>query len=381
MEGNGIKLADDIIRLGVEIGASDIHLEPSDEKLRIRMRIDGVLREIDSVISSRTALISRIKIMSGLDIAEKRIPQDGRSEIFYQNRKIDLRIASLPTIFGEKIVIRILDQGKNMLSIGSLDFSEENLHRYECLYKVPHGIVLLTGPTGSGKTTTLYSTLGELNSVEKNIIAIEDPVEYQLDGINQVSVNSKTGLTFARGLRSIVRQDPDIIMVGEIRDEETASIAVQAALTGHLILSTLHTNTAIGAITRLLDMGIERYKLASALKGSAAQRLVRRLCEKCKKKRSAKAYELAYLESDTPVELYKPSGCPDCDNIGYRGRIAIQEVFVMDEQVLNSFARGASEKEIEKIAFEKGMKSMREDGVNKVFLGLTTVDELLKAGI
>lgn len=381
MEGNGIQLADEIIKLGVEMGASDIHLEPNNDYLRIRMRIDGVLREIDNVGSSRIALISRIKIMSGLDIAEKRIPQDGRSEIVFQNRKIDLRIASLPTIFGEKIVIRILDQGKNLLSISSLNFTEDNLQRYQQLYKFPHGMVLLTGPTGSGKTTTLYATLGAVNSIERNIIAIEDPVEYQIDGINQVSVNVKAGLTFAKGLRSIVRQDPDIIMVGEIRDEETAGIAVQAALTGHLILSTLHTNNAVGTITRLLDMGVDRYQLAAALKGSVAQRLVRKLCEKCKKKRTSKTYELAYLRMTESIDVYEACGCSACDNTGYKGRIAIQEVFIMDEEILGSFVSGAGEKEIEILARKRGMKSMHEDGKIKTLLGLTTIDELLKAGI
>ncbi|MDO4178885.1 MAG: GspE/PulE family protein [Phascolarctobacterium sp.] len=381
MEGNGIKLADDIINIGIELGASDIHLEPTEEDLKIRMRIDGILREIDRVSTSRAALISRIKIMSGLDIAERRVPQDGRSEILHQGRKIDLRVASLPTIFGEKIVIRILDKGKQMLDVKSLDFAEKNLQQYEKLYKAPHGIVLLTGPTGSGKSTTLYATLSVLNSEEKNIITIEDPVEYQLQGINQVTVNIKTGLTFAKGLRSIVRQDPDIIMVGEIRDHETADVAVQAALTGHLIFSTLHTNTAVGAVTRLLDMGVERYQLSSALRGSVGQRLVRKLCNNCKQLRPAKTYETAYLGLAQEVNLYESKGCALCGNTGYKGRLAVQEVFIFDDEMIEAFSKGCSEKDLSRLAASKGMTSMRDDGVGKVLQGLTTVNELLRVGV
>lgn len=381
MEGNSLKLTDDILKMGIAMGASDIHLEPTEEDLKIRMRIDGVLREVARVGASRAALISRIKIMSGLDIAEKRVPQDGRSEFVFEKRKVDLRVASLPTIFGEKIVVRILDKAKSLQDISSLNFSQENLSIYEKLYRAPHGMVLLTGPTGSGKSTTLYATLEKLNSVEKNIITVEDPVEYQLPGINQVAVNVKTGLSFAKGLRSIVRQDPDIIMVGEIRDAETAEIAVHAALTGHLVLSTLHANTAIGAVTRLLDMGIERYQLVAAFNGSVSQRLVRKLCDKCKKKRSAKSYELEYLGKNNNMDLYAPCGCSECGNTGYRGRVAVHEIFVMDDDVLDIFVRGANEKELSALAVNKGMKTLREDGRTKVLLGLTTVEELLKAGV
>lgn len=381
LEGNGIKLADDIINIGIELDASDIHLEPTEKELVIRMRVDGILREIDTVGVSRFALISRIKIMSGLDIAEKRIPQDGRCEIDYQKRKVDLRISCLPTIWGEKIVIRILDKNKNILDIKSLDLSETNLELYRSLYTQPHGIILLTGPTGSGKSTTLYATLADINIVEKNIITIEDPVEYQLPGINQVAVNNKTGLTFANGLRAIVRQDPDIIMVGEIRDKETACIAVNAALTGHLVLSTVHANNAISTLTRLVDMGIERYQLASVLKGSVAQRLVRRLCENCRVKRYAKAYELAYLGTEEPLEIYGPTGCKQCCNTGYKGRIAIQEVLRFDDEIMDAFLGCRNEKELWAMAKRKGTVSMREDGKEKVLLGLTTVDELLRVGI
>ena len=381
MEGNGIKLADDIINLGIELGASDIHLEPLEENLRIRMRVDGLLRVVDYVESSKAALISRIKIMSGMDIAEKRIPQDGRYEFTYENRKIDLRIACLPTIFGEKIVIRILDKGKSLLNLDALSFSETNRERYKKLYKSPHGIVLLTGPTGSGKSTTLYATLLEINSLEKNIITIEDPVEYQLDGINQVSVNVKTGLDFANSLRSILRQDPDVIMVGEIRDGITADIAIESGLTGHTVLSTLHCNTAVGTITRLLDMGVEKYRVASALRGSVAQRLVRRLCPKCKTKRQANTFELSYLGLKENFEVYEPKGCEVCNNIGFKGRLALQEIFIMDDVFVEALVKNASEKELQSLAVQKGMKTLHEDGREKVLQGLTTVDELLRVGV
>lgn len=381
MEGNGIKLADDIIKMGIELGASDIHLEPWEEELKIRMRVDGVLRDIDKVGMSRLALISRMKIMSGMDIAEKRIPQDGRCEIEFAQRKVDLRLSSLPTIWGEKIVVRILDKAQNLLDLKNLHFSDANLRLYQNLFTSAYGMVLLTGPTGSGKSTTLYATLSELNHADKNIVTIEDPVEYQLPGISQVAVNNKTGLTFAKGLRSILRQDPDIIMVGEIRDGETANIAIKAAMTGHLVFSTLHTNSAISALTRLSDMGVERYGLASAFRGCVAQRLVRKLCPLCKRKRLAKPYELSYLGLDGHLEVYETNGCSACSHTGFKGRLAVNEIFVFDDELMDAFMKNSSEKELAQIAGHKGMQNMREDAKAKVLLGLTTVDELLRVGV
>ena len=279
-----LRLLDGIIVQGLEAGASDIHLEPGMERNRVRYRIDGVLQQAQRIPMERhAALISCVKLMAGMDIAEKRKPQDGRSQVTHSGKKIDLRISSLPTIQGEKIVIRVLNSEANQLRLEDMGFTGDNLARYRTMYKASYGLVLITGPTGSGKTTTLYATLQELNQPERNIITVEDPVEYRMEGMNQVSVNVKTGMTFANGLRSILRQDPNIIMIGEIRDRETAEIAIQAALTGHLVFSTLHTNTAAGAVTRLLDMGIEPYLAASALRGVVAQRLVRKLCPVCKK--------------------------------------------------------------------------------------------------
>ena len=280
-----LRLLDGIIVQGLEAGASDIHLEPGTERNRVRYRIDGVLQQAQRIPMERhAALISCVKLMAGMDIAEKRKSQDGRSQIAHSGQKIDLRISSLPTIQGEKIVIRVLDSEANQLRLEDMGFSGENMVLYRTMYKASYGLVLITGPTGSGKTTTLYATLKELNQPERNIITVEDPIEYRMEGVNQVAVNTKTGMTFANGLRSILRQDPDIIMIGEIRDRETAEIAIQAALTGHLVFSTLHTNTAAGAVTRLLDMGIEPYLAASALRGVVAQRLVRKLCPACKEK-------------------------------------------------------------------------------------------------
>ena len=342
-----------------------------------------------------TALISCVKLMSGMDIAEKRKPQDGRSQFTHSGQKVDLRISSLPTIQGEKIVIRVLNSETNQLRLEDMGFTGDNMTWYRTMYKASYGLVLITGPTGSGKTTTLYATLQELNQPERNIITVEDPVEYRMEGVNQVAVNAKTGMTFANGLRSILRQDPNIIMIGEIRDRETAEIAIQAALTGHLVFSTLHTNTAAGAVTRLLDMGIEPYLAASALRGVVAQRLVRKLCPACKEKYMADKAMWGWKrfrnlvcggnkgdEMNLPdgLALYRQSGCDACRQSGYRGRIAIHEVLPVNAVLKNKIISGASEQELCNTAKTEipGISSLEEDGMQKVKQGITSVQELLR---
>ena len=326
---DAVKAADSLIAKAAASGASDIHMEPGENNACVRMRIDGVLyKEAEMNKTLMQAVVSRVKVLAGMDIAEKRLPQDGSIKLELDGRNIDLRISSLPTILGEKIVIRILDREKFALNLDELSFTPENLALYRRLYNYGSGIVLLTGPTGSGKTTTLYATLAELNSSERNIVTIEDPVEYRINGISQVAVNEKAGLTFASGLRSILRQDPDIIMLGEIRSLDTAATAIRAALTGHLVFSTLHTNNAAGAAVRLVDMGIEPFLVASALRGVVAQRLVRRICPHCKTVYAANAEEKAYLNitGGDDLMLYKGSGCEKCRGTGYLGRMALQEV-------------------------------------------------------
>ena len=391
-----LRLLDGIIVQGLEAGASDIHLEPGTERNRVRYRIDGVLQQAQSITMERhTALISCVKLMAGMDIAEKRKPQDGRSQIAHNGQKIDLRVSSLPTIQGEKIVIRVLNSKVNQLRLEDMGFTGVNLARYRTMYRASYGLVLVTGPTGSGKTTTLYATLEELNQPERNIITIEDPVEYHMEGANQVAVNTKIGMTFANGLRSILRQDPNIIMIGEIRDRETAEIAIQAALTGHLVFSTLHTNTAAGAVTRLLDMGIEPFLAASALRGVVAQRLVRKLCPACKKKymadkamwewkrfRNLACEEKDRDESKPPdsLALYRQSGCDACRQNGYRGRIAVHEVLPVNAVLKNKIICGDSEQELWNAAKAEfpGISSLEEDGMQKVKQGITSVQELLR---
>lgn len=377
-----LRLVDDLLSQAVQKRASDIHLEPLGTRARIRLRIDGELHEIGSIsLGTYLSWVSRLKIISGMDIAEKRIPQDGHLE--FENMTVDMRISTLPTIFGEKVVIRILNKKHGFLEIESLQFSEENRKLYEKLYSSAHGMVLLTGPTGSGKTTTLYATLNELNKENVNIITIEDPVEYKLLGVNQVSVNNKSGLTFARGLRSIVRQDPNIIMVGEIRDKETASIGLQAALTGHRVFSTLHSNTAIGTVSRLIDMGIPRYLLTSALRGVVGQRLVRQICHNCASYYHASRLEKIYLGKPANEELVlrKGTGCPHCNGTGFFGRIALHEVWTVTEAMAVMIAEGKTESELLKAATDSGFKSLREDGLAKVMAGQTTVTELLREGL
>lgn len=355
-EGQSVDFVDDLLKMAVSRRASDIHIEPMQDKTRIRLRVDGMLQVLcDLPKSHQDGVVSRIKVLGEMDITEKRLPQDGHLEKAIENRLIDLRISTMPTVHGEKVVVRILDKTTTFSSLDKLTFTDENLTAYRNLFRSPHGIVLVTGPTGSGKSTTLYATLNELNKPETNIITIEDPVEYQLEGVNQIALNTKAGLTFANGLRAIVRQDPDIIMVGEIRDEETARIAVQAALTGHLVLSTLHTNSAVGAITRLLDMGIEPYLLASCLRGVVAQRLVRRVCPKC-----------------------GACGCEDCFGTGYNGRLAVQEVMTVNEEIRHLITGRAAEKDILTAAEGNGFVSLYDDGMKKVLAGATTLTELLR---
>ena len=354
-EVQAVKFVNELLELAVKKNASDIHIEPLEEVTRVRLRIDGLLCNVVEVLrTNHSAIVSRIKIICGMDIAEKRLPQDGRVEVQVSGSKVDLRVSTLPVINGEKVVIRLLEKSQKHLQLEALNFAESNLKIYKQLIDSPHGIILLTGPTGSGKSTTLYATLQELNDETKNIITIEDPVERTLEGINQIAVNNKAGLTFATGLRSIVRQDPNIIMVGEIRDGETAKIAVQAALTGHLVFSTLHTNNAIGAVTRLLDIGVEPFLLAAALRGVVAQRLVRTICPYCE------------------------GGCDECNHTGYKGRIAVHEVLEITPKLKNMITHGAEERAILDTARENGFTTLKEDCLNKVQAGQTTLEEYYK---
>ncbi|MDU2063517.1 MAG: ATPase, T2SS/T4P/T4SS family [Sporomusaceae bacterium] len=363
--------------------ASDIHIEPQGENLRVRFRVDGVLREVCCFTANiQAAIISRIKIMAGMDIAEKRLPQDGRIFLNELGPTVDIRVSSLPTIYGEKMVMRILDQRAVVLDMEKLGFSSGNLTRYRRLYQHAYGMILVTGPTGSGKTTTLYSSLEELNDLQQNIVTLEDPVEYRLAGINQVQVNARAGLHFSTGLRSILRQDPNIIMVGEIRDNETADIAVRAALTGHLVMSTLHTNDAPSTITRLIDMGVPPFLVASSILGIVAQRLVRLLCPHCKKPYQLKPDSperfFLGLDASEPVTLYQAQGCTECSSTGYRGRISIHEVMVINEEIRTLISQSASTDQIRSAATANGMTSMLDDGIQKILQGLTTVKEVMR---
>ncbi|MFW5787250.1 MAG: GspE/PulE family protein [Halanaerobiales bacterium] len=373
-----VRLTNLIINQAVQMRASDIHIEPQKDKVQVRYRVDGVLRKgMDAPKYSQAALISRLKIIANLDITRRRIPQDGRVKLNIKGMEVDLRVSTLPTIFGEKVVIRILNRDEGLLNIGKLGFEGYNYEALKKLTKKPYGILLATGPTGSGKSTTLFAILNQLNDMKKNIITIEDPVEYQIDGINQVQANSKTNLTFARTLRSILRQDPDIIMVGEIRDEETAQIAVRAALTGHLVLSTLHTNDAVSSITRLIDMGIPPYLVSSTVIGVIAQRLLRRLCNSCKEETSPDPEIKEFLELQDGEKIFKAkqNGCEKCSHTGYRGRIAVQEVLVVDENMKELITDSASESKIKKYALDQGMITLTEDSKNKVKEGITSYQE------
>jgi type II secretory ATPase GspE/PulE/Tfp pilus assembly ATPase PilB-like protein len=362
----------------LKFGASDIHIEAQRDKMRLRLRIDGVLKEITPPESTAyNAFVSRIKIMANLDIAERRQPQDGRFNVELDGTALDVRVSVIPTIERESIVLRLLKQNKKVLTLNQLGMSQKHLERYEQLIRKPSGIILVTGPTGSGKTTTLYASLSIIQSVEKNIITIEDPVEYHLDFCRQIQVNQKVNLTFANGLRSILRHDPDIIMVGEIRDLETATIAIQAALTGHLVFSTLHTNDAASAVTRLVDMGIEPFLIASCLNGVVAQRLVRVLCKKCKSKQSKKLFKEAPY-ADKEVEVWEAHGCQDCLHTGFSGRVGIFEIMEMTPQIGRLTVEKASSTEIIKACRAQGMTFMYDDGWEKIVFGATNVAEVLR---
>ncbi|MFW2487142.1 GspE/PulE family protein [Clostridium chromiireducens] len=374
-----VKMVDYMFKNSVELKASDIHIEPFEYEIRIRYRIDGKLKTINTLgIESLGPLVTRIKIMAGLNIAEKRIPQDGRIMTNVDGKDIDLRVSVLPVVNGEKIVIRILNTGGSVLSKNRLGMSEDNIKRLDRIIANPHGIVLVTGPTGSGKSTTLYSVLKELNSSDVNIITVEDPVEFTMNGVNQVNVNEKAGLTFASGLRSILRQDPDIVMVGEIRDEETAEIATRAAITGHLVLSTLHTNDAPSSIVRLVDMGIKPYLVSTSVMGVVAQRLVRRICDKCKVPYEANLYEKELLgqEIDKPLVLYKGSGCGYCNETGYTGRIGIYEIMEMTREHREAINSGGNSDVIRDISIANGMKTLESECKEFVLRGITTIEEL-----
>ncbi|MBD9700371.1 Flp pilus assembly complex ATPase component TadA [Flavimobilis sp. GY10621] len=364
--------------------ASDIHIEPAEHELRVRYRIDGVLHEMQrSPKQIANGVISRVKILSDIDIAERRKPQDGRMSVTHNGKKIDLRVATLPTVWGEKIVMRILDNSTARLDLRDLSFGEENYRIYEESYKKPYGMILVTGPTGSGKSTTLYATLNAVSKPEINVITVEDPVEYRLDGINQVQVNPKAGLTFASALRSILRSDPDVVLLGEIRDHETAQIAIEAALTGHLVLSTLHTNDAPSAVTRLVEMGIEPFLVGSALDCVVAQRLARKLCDKCKEPYVPSDEELLgarfpWMPGEAKPTLHRPAGCTSCSKTGYRGRLALHEVMQVTEALERHAVAGSSAAEISKSAIADGMTTLRDDGWRKVVEGRTSIEEILR---
>jgi len=378
-----VLLVNSILTQAVEEGCSDIHIEPQQQDIRLRFRLDGELYEAARLpLSLLAPMVSRIKIMAGMDISEKRLPQDGRFRATIEEREVDFRASTLPTAWGEKLVLRILDRANALTQIMQLGFSCNNQENLLALAHRSQGMVLVTGPSGSGKTTTLYSILTQINSIEKNIITLEDPVEYTLPGVNQVQINPKAGLTFASGLRSILRQDPDVIMVGEIRDRETARLAVQAALTGHLVFSTLHTNSAAGSIARLRDMGIEDFLLASSLAGVVSQRLVRKLCCYCRQEYTIEeqlAKKLGLPLDKGPV-FFRSKGCQACRNTGYRGRIALQEIMLLGPEIRDLLNRGeSSEDRLEKMAIEKGMISIMLDAINKAREGQSSLEEVMKA--
>lgn len=377
-----VKLVNLIIMKAIKERASDIHIEPEEDMLKTRFRIDGMLREEASLPKHlQSASISRIKIMANLDIAERRKPQDGRFTIKMEGRDIDVRVSCMPTIYGENIVLRLLDVSSALLGLNQLGFSREVLEKYQKLILRTHGIILVTGPTGCGKTTTLYASLDKINTPEKNIITIEDPVEYKLRGIRQIQVNLKVDLTFANGLRSILRQDPNVVMVGEIRDFQTAEIAIQAALTGHLVFSTLHTNDAATAVTRLIDMGMEPFLLSSSIIGVLAQRLVRTICQDCKEAYAPTEEELSDIglsQERTEIKFYRGKGCANCMDTGYQGRIGIFELMIPNESICNLIIQKTPTEEIRKKAIASGMVALKEDGVQKIRQGLTSVEEVLR---
>ena len=376
-----VKFVNQIFTEAVRDRASDIHVEPMEDELRIRYRIDGVLHKVPipgEIKRFQAAIVSRLKIMSALNIAEKRLPQDGRIMLNALGKQIDVRVSVIPNVWGEGVCLRLLDRANMAVSLEDLGMPPKVLEEFKGLISEPHGILLVTGPTGSGKTTTLYAALQKINNVEDKIITVEDPVEYQLPGIKQIQVNSKIGLTFGGGLRAILRHDPDIIMIGEIRDLETAEIAVQSALTGHLVFSTLHTNDAPTAVTRLVDMGLEPFLVASTVEGLMAQRLVRRICKSCKKELKASDSDVASLLPADIKTVWKGSGCDDCRGTGYRGRQGVFELLVVDDEMREMILKREAANRLKKYAIEHGMQTLRDDGWNRVRAGVTTAEEVLR---
>ena len=382
-----VQLVNQIINNAIKSGASDVHVEALEKMMRVRFRIDGVLQEVlQNPIKIFPSVVSRVKVLGGMDIAEKRIPQDGRATVRYEDKTLDVRIATMPTVYGEKIVMRLLERNKGNVSIKDIHFSERQFPRFDKAIHMPYGFVLVTGPTGSGKSTTLYATLAEISTLEKNVITLEDPVERRMAGINQVQMNNRAGMTFAAALRSVLRSDPDIVMVGEIRDGETAKIAVEAALTGHMVLSTLHTNDAAGAVTRLEEMGVEPFLTASSLVGVLAQRLVRKLCPKCKEEVTMTRAEILKILPDFPVDqypeetftIYKPKGCLTCNNTGYKGREAVFEFLTVTEEMKKLILDRANGADIKALAISQGMHTLKDEGIYKVMHGRTSIEELLR---
>jgi type IV pilus assembly protein PilB len=379
----GVRLANLILEQAIMQKASDIHLEPLEGRMKVRYRIDGLLRDIMEIPRHLQGDVnSRIKVMAGLDITERRKPQDGRIQLSFNGTEVDLRISTLPTVYGEKIVARVLHRANHLMDLDEFGFSPADLEKMESMLRLNQGLILVTGPTGSGKTTTLYAFLNRLNSPEKNIVTVEDPVEYRLDGVNHVQVNPKVGLTFATGLRTVLRQDPDVIMVGEIRDEETGEIAVRSALTGHLVLSTLHTNSAVATVSRLINMGLEPYILSSTIIGIVAQRLVRRICFDCREEvELTDPLMIRYIRSlgrEPPRVVYQGKGCPLCGGTGYRGRTAIGEVLVFNREMRQAVDRRAGEDELLDIALRSGMTTLQRAAVAKLAQGITTAEEIIR---
>jgi len=378
-----IKLVNHIISQSIKARASDIHIEPYQDSFKVRYRVDGILYDLLTPPKwIQPALISRIKVMAKLNIAEKRLPQDGRIEVKIGNQEIDVRVSTLPTSFGERVVLRLLNKSGSLLDLTEVGLVGDRLRQLESLVREPNGIILVTGPTGSGKTTTLYSILSKINTPDINIITIEDPVEYQIKGISQIQVNPKIDLTFARGLRSIVRQDPDVVLIGEIRDKETADIAVQSALTGHLVFSTLHTNDSPSSITRLVDIGVEPFLISSSVLAVVAQRLVRVLCEECKEPYAPDDFALKSIGMNPEMlegkTLYRARGCSSCFNTGYRGRIGIFEIMILKEQLKSMILKTYDSYQIKDAALKQGMVTLRQDGIDKVIRGITTIEEVLR---
>jgi len=376
-----VRLLNSILEQAIEARASDIHIEPTSTSMRVRMRVDGSLETVlESPKNISHAVVTRAKILANLNIADHRSPQDGRFFVKINDREVDVRMSTIPCVYGEKVVLRLLDRRNFLIPKEKLGFTAENIKKFDNLLKNPHGILLVAGPTGSGKSTTLYTALNEMNQSTDNISTIEDPVEYMLDGINQLQVNTKAGMTFAKGLRALLRQDPDKIMIGEIRDSETVEIAIRAAITGHLVLSTIHTNDAVSAVSRLQDMGVESYLIASSLVGVVSQRLVRKICISCKQKHTLSNLELdliGFTEKDN-TGFYKGIGCPSCNNTGYKGRIAVHEILTFNSEIRNLVHKNAPIENIQNAAVQEGMIPLRESAISLLKDGITTVDEVIK---